>query len=53
MYNRKTIKICPNQHADLFRFLLLTEDSLITEKGLERIPRSHISYNFLIETFLM
>ena len=34
--NSKTIKICPNQHADLLRFLF-TEDSLKIEKGVELV----------------
>ena len=36
MCNSKTIKICPNQHADLLRFLF-TEDSLKIEKGVELV----------------
>ena len=48
--NSKTIKICPNLHADLLRFLL-EEDSLeitgkLFEKRLELVSRSCFSYNF-------
>ena len=38
----KTIKIYPNQHADLLRFLF-TEDFLKIKKGLELVFRSHFS----------
>ena len=48
----KTIKICPNQHTDLLRFLF-TEDSLGIKKGLELVFRQHFSYKFLIKTFLL
>ena len=44
--NSKTIKIYPNQHAGLLRFLF-TEDSLKTMKGLGLVSRSHFSNNFL------
>ena len=46
--NSKTIKICPNRHADLLRFLF-TEDSLKTRKGLELISGN----NFLVKGFLL
>ena len=34
----KTVKICPNQHTDLLRFLS-TDDSLKMKKGLELVSR--------------
>ena len=40
--NSKTIKICPNQYADLSRFLF-TEDSLKAKKSLELVSRPHFS----------
>ena len=46
----KTIKICPNQHTDLLRFLF-TGDSLKIKKGLELVSRSHFSSNFWIKNF--
>ena len=48
----KPIKICPNQHIDLFRFHF-TEDSLKIKKGLEIVSRSHFLLNFLIELLLL
>ena len=48
----KTMKICPNQHTDLLRFLFI-EDSLKTKKGLELVSRPHFSENFLIKIFLL
>ena len=38
--NRKTIKICQNQHADLDSFIL-AEDSLETKRDLELVSRHH------------
>ena len=43
--NRKTIKICENQHADLLRFFF-TEGSLKMKKDLELVSRP-----FFIEFF--
>ena len=40
MCNSKAIKICPNQHADLFG-ILFTKDSLKIKKGLELVSRPH------------
>ena len=40
--NSKTIKICPNQHADLFRFLF-KEDSLKIKKDLELVSSPHFT----------
>ena len=40
--NSKTIKICPNQHANLLKFLFTT-DSLKIKKGLELVSRPHFS----------
>ena len=37
--------MCPNQHADLLRFLF-TEDSLKMKKGLELGFQVTFSYNF-------
>ena len=51
MYS-KAIKIGPNQHADLLRFLF-TEDSLKIKKGLELVSRPHFSYNFFIKNFIL
>ena len=48
----KGIKRCPNQHAELLKFLF-REYSLIIKKGLELVSRSHFSYNFLIKIFLL
>ena len=48
--NSKTIKICPNQHADLLRFLF-TEDSLKIKYGLELVSWSYFSKNFLRKFF--
>ena len=48
--NSKAIKICPNQHAELLKFLF-TDNSLKIEKELELVSRSHFSYNFLIKNF--
>ena len=45
-----TIKICPNQHADLVRFIF-TEDPLKIEKGLELVSGPHFSKNFSIILF--
>ena len=39
---KKTIKMCPNQDAGLFRFPF-KEDLLKNKKGLELVFRSHIS----------
>ena len=47
IFNSKAIKICPNQHVHLLRFLF-TEDSLNIKKGLELVSRPHCSQNFLI-----
>ena len=38
--NRKTIKICENQHADLLRFFF-TEGSLKMKKDLELVSRPY------------
>ena len=48
MCNSKTIKICPNQHADFLRFLC-TEDYLKIKKGLEQVSGPHFPHNFLIK----
>ena len=45
IFNNIAVKISPNQHAGLFRFLF-TEDSLKIKKGLELVFRSHFSYFF-------
>ena len=41
----KSIKICPDQHADLHR-IFFTEDFLKIKKGLELVSRPHFSKNF-------
>ena len=46
----KTIKICPNQHTDFFRFLF-TEDCLKIEKGLELVSGPHFSWTFFLKKF--
>ena len=46
--NSKAVKICPNQYADLLRFLY-TEDSLKIKKSLELVSRPHFSWDFLIK----
>ena len=46
----KAIKFCPNQLADLLRFLFI-EDSLKIGKGLELVSRPHLSQKFLIKLF--
>ena len=48
IYNSKTIKICLDQHPDLFRFSF-TEDSLKIKKGLELVFKPHFTLNFLIK----
>ena len=42
MCNSKTIKICPNHHADLLRFLF-KEDSLKIKKVLKLISSPHFT----------
>ena len=42
MWQKKTIKICPSQHIDLFR-CLFTKNSLKIKNGLEIVFRSHFS----------
>ena len=44
------MKICPNEHADLLRFLFKV-DSLKIKKGLELVSRLHFSNNFFDKTF--
>ena len=44
----KAIKVSPNQHAGLPRFLF-TEDSLKITKGLEPVFMPNFSYNFWIK----
>ena len=52
IFNSKAIKIGPNQHAGLLRFLWkLDENSLKIKKGLELVFRPHFSYNLLIRKF--
>ena len=46
----KTIKVCPNQHADLLRFLF-TYDSSRIEKGVELVSRLQFSNKFLMKLF--
>ena len=43
MCNSKTIKICPNLHTNLLRFLF-TEDALKIKKGLELVSWPYLSY---------
>ena len=52
MFNSKAIKISPNQHAGLLRFLF-TEHSLKIKKGRELVSRPHFSYSFLIEILFL
>ena len=52
IYNSKAIKISPNQHAGLIRFLL-TDDSLKIKKVLELVSRPHFSNNFSIKQFIL
>ena len=47
----KIIKICPNQHTELLKFLF-TEDFLKIKKGLELVSRPP-SYIFLIKNVLL
>ena len=49
--NCKAIKISPNQHANLLRFLV-TQDLKIT-KGLELVSRPQVSLNFLIKKIIL
>ena len=51
IFNSKAIKISPNQHAGLIRFLL-TDDSLKIKKVLELVSRPNFSNNFLIKKFI-
>ena len=48
MCNSKAIKIDPNQHAGLLRFLF-TEDSLKIQKCRKLVSRPHFSHNVLIK----
>ena len=50
--NSKAIGICPNQHADLLRFLF-TENSLKIKKGLELVSRPYFSHNFFIKNLIL
>ena len=52
IFNRKTIKICQNQHADFIRFFF-TEKFLEIKKDLELVSRPHILQTFLIKNFLL
>ena len=52
VYNSKTAKICPNQHAELIR-LLFKEDSIKIKKGLELVSSSHFALNFVIKSLLL
>ena len=50
--NSKSIRICPNQQADLHRILFI-EDYLKIKKGLELVFRPYFSLNFLIKKFIL
>ena len=41
------VKVFPNQHAELFEFLVI-EDSLKIKKGVELVSRPDFLYNFSI-----
>ena len=48
----KLLVIDMYQHTDLLRFLF-TEDSFKIKKGPELVSGRHVSFNFLIKTFLL
>ena len=50
MYHSKAIKICPNQHTDLLKFLF-TGDSFKIKKDLELVSRQHFLNKILIKKF--
>ena len=48
----KSIKICPNQHADLHRIFFI-EGFLKIKKGLELVSRPHFWKNFFIKKIIL
>ena len=48
----KTIKICPNHHADLLRFLFI-EGFFKIKKGLEPVSMPYFWWKFFIKIFLV